>query len=61
MTVVVQVNGKLREKLALAPGSSQEDAESAARESARVADQLDGKTLRRVIWVPDKLLNFVAS
>ena len=61
VTVVVQVNGKLREKLALAPGSSQEDAESAARESARVADQLDGKTLRRVIWVPDKLLNFVAS
>ena len=61
VTVVVQVNGKLREKLALAPGSSQDDAETAARASSRVADQLDGKTLRRVIWVPDKLLNFVAN
>ena len=61
VTVVVQVNGKLREKLALAPGASQEDAESAARAKSRVADQLDGKTLRRVIWVPDKLLNFVAN
>ena len=61
VTVVVQVNGKLREKLALPPGASQEDAESAARATSRVADQLDGKTLRRVIWVPDKLLNFVAN
>ena len=61
VTVVVQVNGKLREKLDLAPGSSQEDAESAARASSRVTDQLEGKTLRRVIWVPDKLLNFVAN
>ena len=61
ITVVVQVNGKLREKLDMAPGASQEDAEAAARASARVVDQLDGKTLRRVIWVPDKLLNFVAN
>ena len=61
VTVVVQVNGKLREKLALSPGASQVDAEAAARTSARVTDQLDGKTLRRVIWVPDKLLNFVAN
>ncbi len=61
ITVVVQVNGRLREKLALARGSSQEDAESAARASSRVTDQLEGKTLRRVIWVPDKLLNFVAN
>ena len=61
VTVVVQVNGKLRERLALAPGASQEDAESAARASARVAGHLEDKTLRRVIWVPDKLLNFVAN
>ncbi|MCY3733228.1 MAG: leucine--tRNA ligase, partial [Chloroflexi bacterium] len=61
ITVVVQVNGRLREKLALARGSSQEDAESAARASSRVTDQLEGKTLRRTIWVPDKLLNFVAN
>ena len=61
MTVVVQVNGKLRDKLDLAPGASQEAAEAAAQASARVSDQLAGKTLRRTIWVPDKLLNFVAN
>lgn len=61
VTVVVQVNGKLREKLTLVPGASQGDAESAARASERVADQLAGKIVRRVVWVPDKLLNFVAN
>ena len=61
VTVVVQVNGRLRERLTLAVGSEQVAAEAAARASTRVSDQLEGKTLRRVIWVPDKLLNFVAN
>ena len=61
VTVVVQINGKVREKLALPPGVEQADAEAAARASERVAGQLAGKTLRRTIWVPDRLLNFVAN
>ena len=61
VTVVVQVNGKLRDKLELPAGADQAAAESAAQESERVAGQLAGKTLRRVIYVPDKLLNFVAN
>ena len=61
ITVVVQINGKVREKLALPPGVPQADAEAAARASERVAGQLEGKTLRRTIWVPDRLLNFVAN
>ncbi len=61
VTVVVQVNGKLRDKLDLPLGASQQDAEAAARESERVAAQIAGRTLRRVVWVPDKLLNFVAN
>ena len=61
ITVVVQINGKVREKLALPPGVAQADAEAAARASERVAAQLEGKTLRRTIWVPDRLLNFVAN
>ena len=61
ITVVVQVNGKVREKLALPPGVAQAEAEAAARASRRVSGQLDGKTLRRTVWVPDRLLNFVAN
>ena len=61
VTVVVQINGKVREKLTLPLGVAQAEAEAAARASERVADQLAGKTLRRTIWVPDRLLNFVAN
>ena len=61
VTVVVQINGKVREKLTLPPGVEQAEAEAAARASERVAGQLEGKTLRRTIWVPDRLLNFVAN
>jgi leucyl-tRNA synthetase len=61
VTIVVQVSGKVRGQLALPRGVSQDDALAAARQLERVAAQLDGKTVRRVVWVPDKLLNVVAT
>ncbi len=61
VTVIVQINGKVREKLSLAAGVAQAEAEAAARASERVSSQLAGKALRRTIWVPDRLLNFVAN
>ncbi len=61
VTVVVQVNGKLRARLTLAAGTSEQDALVAAREDERVTAHLDGKRLRRVIWVPDRLLNLVVG
>ena len=61
VTVIVQINGKVREKLSLAPGVAQAEAEAAARASERISSQLAGKALRRTIWVPDRLLNFVAN
>ena len=61
VTLVVQVNGKVRDKLALPAGTAQAEAEAAARASGRVAGFLDGMTERRVVWVPDRLLNFVVS
>lgn len=60
-TIVVQVNGKVREKLALPAGAAQTEAEAAARASERVSGLLEGKTLRRTVWVPGRLLNFVAN
>ena len=59
--MIVQINGKVREKLSLAAGVAQAEAEAAARASERVSSQLAGKALRRTIWVPDRLLNFVAN
>ncbi len=61
VTVAVQVSGKMRGKLQLPAGTSQELALEAARAEARVASHLEGKTVRRVIWVPDKLLNVVVG
>jgi leucyl-tRNA synthetase len=57
--VVVQVNGKVRDRVALSPSASEEDARAAAFASAKVAEWLDGKPTRRVIYVPGKLLNIV--
>ena len=59
--LAVQVNGKLRGTVAIAAGADQETAEEAARAEPNVARFLDGTELRRVIYVPDRLLNFVVG
>lgn len=59
--MVVQINGKLRARLRVAAGLSQEDAESAARAEVLVAKHLDGKEIRKTIFVPDRLVNFVVG
>jgi len=59
VTLVVQVNGKLRARVQLPRDADQESALAAAREDANVAVHLEGATLRRVIHVPNKLLNLV--
>jgi leucyl-tRNA synthetase len=57
--VPVQVNGKLRAVLALPAGADAAAMEAAARDDARVQAALDGRTVRRVVAVPGRLLNFV--
>ena len=61
VTVVVQVNGKLRARLNLARGVDRDTALASAREHEGVARFLEGKELRKVIHVPDKLLNLVVG
>ncbi|MBT3270478.1 leucine--tRNA ligase [Candidatus Poribacteria bacterium] len=61
VTVVVQVNGKLRGRVTLATGSGEEDAKAAALADENVCRHTDGKTVRKVIYVPDKLLNLVVG
>ena len=60
VTVAVQVNGKLRDTLLLAKGIAREDAEAAALASEKIVRALDGKSPRKVIVVPDRLVNIVA-
>ncbi|MGK2965528.1 MAG: leucine--tRNA ligase [Tepidiformaceae bacterium] len=57
--VVVQVNGKVRDRLVLAAGATEDEARAAAFASDRVRDWLEGKEPRRVIYIPGKLLNIV--
>jgi leucyl-tRNA synthetase len=59
--VAVQVNGKLRATVSLPIGASADVAEAAARAEENVIRHLDGVTVRRVIHVPDRLLNFVVG
>jgi leucyl-tRNA synthetase len=61
ITLVVQVNGKIRARLEVAPGIGEDDAYALAIAQAPVQTQLAGKEIRKRIFVPDKLLNIVSS
>ena len=60
VTLVVQVNGKLRDSLVVARGLPREEVEAAALASEKIARALDGKPVRKVVVVPDRLVNIVA-
>lgn len=58
---VVQVNGKVRAKLDVAASATKDEVEALALSDERVAKFTDGKTIRKVIVVPNKLVNIVAN
>ena len=60
VTLAVQVNGKLRDTLTAPRGLDRAAAEALALASDKVQRQLDGATPRKVIVVPDRLINVVA-
>lgn len=59
VTVVVQVNGKLRDRLQVPRGEEMESVQEQALASPRVTPYLDGKQVVKVVTVPDKLVNIV--
>ena len=61
VTLVVQVNGKLRDRLTVPVGLPESEARAAAEASANVAAHLAGAAVRKVVYVPDKLINLVAG
>ncbi len=59
--LVVQVNGKVRAKLDVPASASKDELESMAMADEAVQRNIDGKTVRKVIVVPGKLVNIVAN
>jgi leucyl-tRNA synthetase len=60
VTLAIQVNGKLRDTVSVARGLPKDQAEALALASAKVQAQLAGTAPRKVIVVPDRLVNIVA-
>ncbi|MDH4187276.1 MAG: class I tRNA ligase family protein, partial [Nitrospira sp.] len=60
-TLVVQVNGKLRDRMVVPADMDEKGALALAQASERLTPCLSGKTIRKVIFVPGKLLNVVVG
>ncbi|HOZ38133.1 MAG TPA: leucine--tRNA ligase [Anaerolineaceae bacterium] len=59
ITLIVQVNGKLRDRILVEPGISDDDAKQLALASDGVQQSLEGRPIRKVIVVPGRLVNIV--
>lgn len=59
ITIVVQVNGKLRANIEVSADSAEEEVVKLAQADPKVAEYLNKKEVRRTIYVPGKLVNFV--
>ena len=61
ITIVVQINGKIRDKLNVPAETTKEDIEKLARELPRIQELLNGLNIVKIIVVPGKLVNIVAK
>lgn len=61
ITLIVQVNGKIKDKIEVAEGLSNSELEAAANESEKVKEAINGKTVVKTIVVPNKLVNIVVK
>jgi leucyl-tRNA synthetase len=61
VTIAVQVNGKLRGEVQAAAAATEAEVRAAAEADERVQGHLAGKTIRKVVYVPRRLINFVVG
>jgi leucyl-tRNA synthetase len=61
ITVVVQINGRVRSRLTVPASTTQDDLREAALRHERTQEWIAGKTIRKVIVVPQKLVNIVVA
>ncbi len=59
ITLILQINGKVRDRLQVPAGTDAKELERIAMESERVQSFLEGKPIRKVIVIPGKLVNIV--
>ncbi len=59
--IAVQINGKVRGAVEASPDATQAEIESVAKAVANIAKYLEGQTIQKVIYVPQRLLNFVVK
>ena len=59
--IILQINGKLKDKLMLPNNSEKEVVEGAARASERFMEATEGREVIKVIYVPNKIINFVVK
>lgn len=57
----LQVNGKLRGTIEVSKQISKEDAEAAGRSIASVSKFLEGNPVKKIIFVPGRILNFIVG
>jgi leucyl-tRNA synthetase len=58
---VVQVNGKIKTKLTIPVGAEKDEVLAMAKADEKVQDSIQGKNVLKEIYVPNKLVNFVAK
>jgi leucyl-tRNA synthetase len=61
LLIVVQVNGKLRQRIVVPANASQEDINSQALDDSKIEEQTKDKEIKKVIVVPGKLVNIVVK
>jgi leucyl-tRNA synthetase len=59
--VVVQINGKLRARITADPEAAEEEIRAKVLADPRVREYMDGKTLKKLVYVPKKLVNIVVA
>jgi len=57
--IIIQINGKMRDQLKLAAGTGEEEVKKLALASDKVKKYIESKNIRKVIFVKDRLINFV--
>ncbi|MFA6382174.1 MAG: leucine--tRNA ligase [Candidatus Buchananbacteria bacterium] len=57
--LIIQINGKFRDKVKVRSDITEQQAEIVARQSEKIKKYLDGQTVKNIVFVPGKLINFV--
>ena len=61
ITLILQVNGKVRDKIEVAVGIEETEAKSLALASPRIQSYVEGKSVAKTVYVPGRLVNVVVN